>query len=130
MSKSLENYFTIEDIISKDYDPVALRYLYLGAHYKKPMNFTWQSLEGASKGLKRLQSTVNSLRSTDRTVLSQEKNIKIEEYQTKFREAVSDDLNTSKAMAVMFEMLKSNIPSEDKYDLSISFDEILGLRLK
>ena len=61
---------------------------------------------------------------------SSNQNIKIEEYQTKFREAINDDLNTSKAMAVMFEMLKSNIPSEDKYDLAISFDEILGLRLK
>lgn len=130
MSKSLGNYFTIQDILDKGIDPIALRYLYLGAHYKKPMNFTWQSLESASKGLKRLKSTVDSLRTTDRTTLSEEKNEKIEEFRIKFNEAINDDLNTSKAMAVLFEMLKSNIPSEDKYDLAISFDEVLGLVLK
>jgi cysteinyl-tRNA synthetase len=130
MSKSLGNYFTIQDILDKGIDPIALRYLYLGAHYKKPMNFTWQSLESASKGLKRLRSTVDSLRITDRTTLSEEKNEKIEEFRIKFNEAINDDLNTSKAMAVLFEMLKSNIPSEDKYDLAVTFDEVLGLGLK
>jgi cysteinyl-tRNA synthetase len=130
MSKSLGNFYTISDVVEKGFDPIALRYLFLGAHYKKPMNFTWQSLESASKGLKRLQSTVNSLRSTDRTTLSEEKNEKIEEFRIKFNEAINDDLNTSKAMAVMFDMLKSNIPSEDKYDLATSFDEVLGLGLK
>lgn len=129
MSKSLGNYFTIQDILDKGVDPLALRYLYLGAHYKKPMNFTWQALDSASKGLKRLQSTVHSLKSTERTVLSVEKNEKVNEYRVKFNEVLNDDLNTSKAMAVMFEMLKSSIPSEDKYDLAISFDEVLGLGL-
>lgn len=127
MSKSLGNYFTIQDILDKGFDPIALRYLYLGAHYKKPMNFTWASLESAQKGLKRLQSTVSNLKSTDRTILSQEKDVKIEEFRNKFNEAINDDLNTSKALAVLFEMLKSNITSEDKYDLAISFDEVLGL---
>ncbi len=129
MSKSLGNYYTIQDILDKGIDPLALRYLYLGAHYKKPMNFTWQSLESAQKGLKRLQSLVSSYRSTSRTTLSQEKNEKVNEFRVRFKEAVNDDLNTSKAMAVMFETLKSNIPSEDKYDLSKSFDEVLGLSL-
>ena len=57
----------------------------------------------------------------------QEKDVKIEEFRNKFNEAINDDLNTSKALAVLFEMLKSNITSEDKYDLAISFDEVLGL---
>ena len=130
MSKSLGNYFTIEDIIAKGYNPIALRYLYLGAHYKKPMNFTWQALDGALKGLKRLQQTVNNLQISARTILSEEKNQKMEDYRIKFNLAINDDLNTSKAMAVMFEMLKSNIPNPDKYDLAIFFDEVLGLRLK
>lgn len=130
MSKSLGNYFTIQDILDKGVDPIALRYLYLGAHYKKPMNFTWTSLDSAAKGLKRLQSLVLSLKSEDRSVLSQEKDIKINEFRNKFNLALNDDLNTSKAMAVVFEMLKSNIPSNDKHDLALSFDEVLGLNLK
>lgn len=130
MSKSLGNYYTVQDVLDKGFDPIALRYLYLGAHYKKPMNFTWASLESAQKGLKRLQSTVNSVRSTSRTTLSAEKNEKVDEFRNKFNLALNDDLNTSKALAVLFEMLKSNIPSEDKYDLALSFDEVLGLNLK
>ena len=43
--------------------------------------------------------------------------------------ALSDDLNTPTALAVLWEAIKSNIPSEDKYDLAISFDEVLGLGL-
>jgi cysteinyl-tRNA synthetase len=127
MSKSLGNFYNIQDIIDKDVDPIALRYLYLGAHYKKPMNFTWESLNSAAKGLKRLQSTVLNLKEAKRTILSEEKNTKVEEYRNRFNLAINDDLNTSKAMAVLFEMLKSNIPSEDKYDLAMSFDEVLGL---
>lgn len=130
MSKSLGNYYTIKDILEKQIDPIALRYLYLGAHYKKPMNFTWASLEAASRGLKNLKSQISNYKSSPRNILSTEKNEKVEEFRNKFNLAINDDLNTSKAMAVMFEMLKSNIPSEDKYDLAISFDEVLGLNLK
>lgn len=130
MSKSLGNYYTIQDVLDKGVDPIALRYLYLGAHYKKPMNFTWESLDSAQKGLKRLQNTVSALKSENRTVLSTEKNEKVIDFRNKFNESINDDLNTSKAMAIMFEMLKSNVPSVDKYDLAISFDEVLGLSLK
>lgn len=130
MSKSLGNYFTIQDILDKGIDPIALRYLYLGAHYKKPMNFTWTSLESAAKGLENLKLKIINYKLSARTILSEEKNIKVDEYKAKFIEALNDDLNTSKSMAVLFEMLKSNIPSEDKYDLAISFDEVLGLGLK
>jgi cysteinyl-tRNA synthetase len=130
MSKSLGNYFTIQDILDKGYDPLALRYLYLGTHYKKPMNFTWQSLESASNGLKNLKSSILNLKSSPRNILSDDKENKIEGFRNKFLSAINDDLNTSKALSVVFEVLKSNIPSEDKYDLVISFDEILGLKLK
>ncbi len=129
MSKSLGNYFTIQDILDKGIDPLALRYLYLGAHYKKPMNFTWQSLESSQKGLVRLKNLISSLKKETRTILSEEKNLKVEDFRLKFNEAINDDLNTSKALAVLFEMLKSNISSEDKYDLAICFDEVLGLGL-
>ena len=46
-----------------------------------------------------------------------------------FIEAVNDDLNTPKALAVLWQVLKSNIPSTDKYDLALYFDEVLGLEL-
>lgn len=130
MSKSLGNFYTISDILDKGYDPIALRYLFLGAHYKKPMNFTWASLDAAQKGYRRLKSAVEVLKRGQRSSLSPEKDEKREVFYQKFMESVNDDLNTSKALAVVFEVLKSNIPSEDKYDLILSFDEVLGLKLK
>ncbi len=130
MSKSLGNYFTLQDVIDKEYDPMALRYLYLNTHYKKPMNFTWESLDASAKGLMRLKQQVEILKNgKGRTILSEDKENKIEEFRTKFMGAINDDLNTSKALATLFEVLKSNIPSEDKYDSVKSFDEVLGLNL-
>jgi cysteinyl-tRNA synthetase len=130
MSKSLGNFFTISDVIKKGFDPLALRYLYLGAHYRDPLNFTWESLSAAQTALVKLRTLVSGLRkSTERTTLSSEKENKIEEYRTMFMQAVNDDLNTSKSLAVVWDALKSSIPSADKYDLIMSFDEILGLKL-
>lgn len=129
MSKSLENFYTIEDIEKKGFTPLALRYLYLTTHYRDPMNFTWDSLEAAQTALTKLKSQIANSKNSNRTSLSSEKNGKVEIYRSNFAEAVNDDLNTPKALAVLWEMLKSSIPSEDKYDLAISFDEVLGLKL-
>jgi cysteinyl-tRNA synthetase len=130
MSKSLGNFYTVEDIKKKGFDPLSLRYLYLTAHYRDPLNFTWESLQAAQNALEKLKSQISSLKSqTDRSVLSPEKEKEIEKFRNDFSASVNDDLNTSKALAVLWEVLKSNIPSGDKYDLALSFDEVLGLKL-
>lgn len=130
MSKSLGNFYTVDDVEKKGFDPLALRYLYLGAHYRDPLNFTWDSLTASQNALEKLRNQISGFRDeNERTVLSEEKENKVEEYRNRFMEAVGDDLNTPQALAVVWEMLKSNIPSGDKYDLALSFDEILGLKL-
>jgi cysteinyl-tRNA synthetase len=130
MSKSLGNFYTIEDVKNKGFDPLALRYLYLGASYRDPLNFTWESLTASQNALDKLRNQIISFKSEkDRTVLSEEKETIIEKFRNDFMISVNDDLNTPKALAVLWDMLKSNIPSSDKYDLALSFDEILGLKL-
>ena len=130
MSKSLGNFYTVEDVEKKGFDPISLRHLYLGANYRDPLNFTWDSLTASQNALEKLRNQIHELKNqSDRTVLSEEKENKVEEYRNKFNQAVNDDLNTSVALSVLWEMLKSNIPSNDKYDLAMSFDEILGLKL-
>jgi cysteinyl-tRNA synthetase len=130
MSKSLGNFFTINDVVNKGFEPMDLRYLMLNSQYRETLNFTWDSLKAAENGLLKLKSQISDLRSgDDRTTLSPEKETKIEDFRNGFKAALVDDLNTPKALAVMWEMLKSNIPSGDKYDLAMSFDEVLGLRL-
>lgn len=131
MSKSLGNFVTAQELVEKGYDPIAMRYLILTSHYKKGLNFSYESLDSAVNALGNLRGLVASLKSEgDRNVLSPEKEDKVDEYRHKFIEALSDDINVPQALAVLWEMLKSNIPSGDKYDLAISFDEILGLNLK
>lgn len=130
MAKSLGNIFTVKDITDKGYDPIALRYLYLNAHYKDPENFTWEALKGAETSLNNLREQLSALRGENqRTALSEEKEGKIESSREKFRASLNDDLNTPKALAVVWETLKSSIPSSDKYDLVLYFDEVLGLGL-
>lgn len=130
MSKSLGNFFTIREVIEKGYDPLSLRYLFLTAHYRETINFTWDSLQAAQNALVKLRTqTANLKNQTDRTVLSQEKEDKVDKFRNDFYTSMDDDLNTPKALAVAWEMLKSNIPSPDKYDLLIDFDEVFGLGL-
>jgi cysteinyl-tRNA synthetase len=130
MSKSLGNVYTVGDLQKKEYEPLALRYLYLTANYRDSLNFTWKSLESAQTTLLKLYETAKFLRSSKtRTVLSKEKQKKVDEYSKEFNKAVNDDLNTPKALSVVWKAVKSNIPSEDKYDLLMNFDEVLGLRI-
>src|SRR3989344_8936306 len=129
MSKSLGNLYTIEDVKDKGYEPIALRYLFLTTHYRDPLNFTWESLASAQSALEKLKQQILAAKDDERKSLSSEKEEKIEKFRQEFIEAVNDDLNTPKALAVLWQVLKSNIPSTDKYDLALYFDEVLGLRL-
>ncbi|SRR5258708_1876326 len=130
MSKSLGNFFTIDDVLKRGIDPGALRLLFLTSHYRSEMNFTWENLEGMQKTWERLVTQLREFkRNNSRTVLSAEKLQKVNEYRQRFFDLMEDDLKTPEAVAVMWEVTKSNIPSEDKYDLIMEFDEVLGLGL-
>jgi cysteinyl-tRNA synthetase len=132
MSKSLGNYYTVEDVVAKGFDPLALRYFYFGAHYRVEQNFTWEALTNAARSLEELRLQISNLKSQipKRAALSQEKMEKIDAFRQKFDDAVGNDLNMPQALAVVWEVVKSNIPPGDKYDLLINFDEVLGLNLK
>ncbi|MFZ5932763.1 MAG: cysteine--tRNA ligase [Patescibacteria group bacterium] len=130
MGKSLGNVYTVQDIEGKGFDPISLRYLYLTAYYRDSLNFTWEALTGAQKALNNLRSQILALKSEGkRTVLSQEKSAKVGKCRESFILSVNDDLDTPQALSVLWEMLKSNIPAEDKYDLALYFDEVFGLSL-
>ncbi len=129
MSKSLGNFYTIEDVVKKGIDPLALRYLYLTSQYRSELNFTWDSLTGAENSLRELRLLVFNLKKESyRTNLSNEKLEKVDAFRDAFDAALGNDMNTPQALAVVWETLKSNIPSSDKYDLLLSFDEVLGLK--
>src|SRR3989344_403674 len=132
MSKSLGNFYRVEDIEKKGFSALALRYLFLSASYRIQMNFTWKSLAGAQRAYDSIKYQVSSIKykkDSQRTVLSSDKLKTIDELRAKFTEAINDDLNMPAAVSVVWETLKSNIPSADKYDLVMLFDEVLGLEL-
>ncbi len=130
MSKSLGNIYTIDDVKEKKINPLALRLLFLQTHYRQQMNFTWEAARAANEAYNKLHDQVLALRSqSQRSELSEEKLTKIDNYRDRFKQALSNDLQMPQAVAVMWEMLKSNIPSPDKLDLLLEFDQVLGLNL-
>ena len=131
MSKSLENFYTIDDIKKQGINPMALRLLFLQTHYRQLMNFTWESLSATSNAYGRLVNLIRELKQKihePTTVVGSDEEAK--SYRQKFISAISDDLQTPKALAVLWEITKSNIIDEEKLNLVLEIDEILGLNLK
>ncbi|OGG02973.1 cysteine--tRNA ligase [Candidatus Gottesmanbacteria bacterium RBG_16_37_8] len=133
MSKSLGNYFRVSDLIIKGFEPLALRYLFLTASYRKEMNFTWESMKAAQSAFVELKDKIseikNSVELAERTSLSEEKLVTIDELRNKFTSSINNDLNTAEGIALLWQVVKSNVPPADKLDLIYLFDEVLGLKL-
>jgi cysteinyl-tRNA synthetase len=131
MSKSLENFYTLDDLKKKGYDPMAFRLLLLSAHYRSEMNFTWKNMEGAQVSWEKLIDKVRALivdKEKDGEP-SEDKKAKEENFKKRFFESIENDLHTPEALAVMWEMLGSNLLAKQKYRLLLSFDEVFGLGL-
>ncbi|HUD18986.1 MAG TPA: cysteine--tRNA ligase [Patescibacteria group bacterium] len=128
MAKSKGNFYRLADIESKGYDPLDLRYLYLTAHYRAFLNFTWTALDASKNARHELISAVAALRSEsfaskDQTPLRQE-------FVQKFKETLEDNLNIPRALAVVWEVIRAqSLSPKERYDLLISFDGVLGLDL-
>jgi cysteinyl-tRNA synthetase len=132
MAKSQDNFLRVVDVVEKGFSSMALRYLYLTAYYKTPLNFTWSSIAAAQGAYDKLVKFVidTRTRSQDSRVgLSKEKLKKLQGFQEQFRAAVNNDLGTPQALAVLWEMMHSNIPDYDKLDQLLEWDEVLGLGL-
>ncbi len=120
MGKSLGNFITIKDAVKK-YAPLAIRYFVLSSHYRSPLDFSDQALEAAQKGLARFHQTFARMLKARATKKGNDSAFdqKIERYRQQFEEAMNDDFNTPKALAVLFEFLKEvNIYLDQKSDLA------------
>jgi len=130
MSKSLNNFYTLEDIKKRKIEPLALRYFFLQSHYRQQMNFTWEAAKAAQEAYRKLtEIALSTKKQIQRQTLSLEKLEKVDQYRQRFIRAINDDLQIPQALAIMWETIKSNIPSTDKYDLIVDFDQIFGLKL-
>ena len=120
MAKSLKNIFTLEDIIKKDFDPLALRYLFLTAHYRSKLNFTWKSLEAAQNALNNLREEIPDW---------DEPKIGCAEFEADFKGAIDNDLDMPQALSVMWKMIRSDYPTSAKHQSILVMDRVLGLEL-
>jgi cysteinyl-tRNA synthetase len=129
MAKSGENFITLKVLKKKKIDPLALRFVFLGARYSSPLQFSWESLEGAQNSLSKLRAKFQDL--TDKEIDSLEDPKKVlKKYKNQFNEAINEDLDTPKALALLFEVLKDEVLGDkDKRKLLLSFDKVLGLKI-
>lgn len=121
MGKSEGNAYTLKTITNKGFSPLDYRYFTLGAHYRTQLNFTWEALEAAQTALERLYNFVRNAGSptTGNT-----------EYEDRFQNSISSDLNMPKALAAMWELIgDKNIDDSEKLASLLKFDKVLGLGL-
>lgn len=121
MGKSEGNKITLQQLADKKVDPLAFRYLCLQTHYRQQLNFSWDSLQAAQRGLYSVWLSVDTNGET--------KKIGCAEFEERFHAAMNDDLNTPQALAILHELLKSDNPWSAKLQSLSVFDAILGLGL-
>lgn len=122
MSKSLGNFYVLDDVISDGTDPIAVRYYFLSSTYRNPLNFTDEGLQASKNALKRAYDMVAGLKVDD--------SYKYDEAMVgRFLDAVNNDFNTPAALAIFWETVTSNLPETIKLNSLIKMDEVLGLDL-
>lgn len=121
MSKSLGNIYRIFDIIDKKFSALSFRYLTFQTHYRSEMNFTWEALEGAQTALNSLYEIAAGFKEIHR-----HGDIK---WERKFLDSVGQDLNMPKAVAVVWDMLRSSLSDPVKGATLYKMDEVLGLKI-
>ena len=127
MGKSEGNAFVPQDLVTKGYNPLSFRYLALGSHYRARLNFTWEALSGAQSALHKLYHDFALF-----GFIGKESGKKgdTKKYEKAFFASVNDDLNISKALAVVHELIADNkVSAILKRKLLLEFDNILGLGL-
>lgn len=123
MGKSLGNAYTLQDLISRKVDPIALRYFFLNAHYRAKQNFTWEALEAAQTALGKLRKIVQELAEPAPGEIS-------ESHKTRFQRAIEDDINMPSALAIVWDVARDNsLSAAGKRATLLDFDRVLGLNL-
>lgn len=131
MSKSLDNFFTIREVLEK-YHPEIVRYFLLSSHYRSPINYSEDNLIEARHGLARFYQ---ALRPFADACAASEQQLKNSAYYQRFVAAMNDDFNTREAFAVMYDMaraLNSAVTDEPEYATKLAaelrgFGAILGV---
>ncbi|HEU0085512.1 MAG TPA: cysteine--tRNA ligase [Candidatus Paceibacterota bacterium] len=120
MAKSFANFHTLSSLTDKRIDPLAYRFWLMMSHYRSQANFVWEALEGSETALKRLFRLYMGL-GEDIGNISQE-------YKNRFMDYLNDDLDTPRALTVVWDLVKDDsVSNADKKATLLDFDRVLGL---
>ncbi len=120
MAKSAGGFLRVQTLIDKGYDPLVYRYFCLSALYRAKLSFSWESMDSASTSLNRLRTTVFEWGQPGKVD---------EDYIEKFSAAINDDLNMPRALAVVWDLVRSDVPASTRKATLLKMDEVLGLDL-
>jgi cysteinyl-tRNA synthetase len=125
MAKSGENFITLDTLKEKNIEPLAYRMFCFSAHYRSPLAFSWDGVQAAAQSLKNLRKLV-AAETGDEAVGGPE----FEEIMDPFYNALCDDLNVPKAMAAVWDLLRSKqLAAGSKRTAVMRADDVLGLKL-
>ncbi|MEG2250363.1 MAG: cysteine--tRNA ligase [Bacilli bacterium] len=122
MSKSKGEFLTVSLLENKGYDPIAYRFMCLQSHYRNQLMFSYDSLDNSVQALEKLKNKIRNLKE-DGEVKD------LETFRFKFKEALGNDLNTSLAITVLYDVLKSELNNSSKLALIKEFDTVFSLNL-
>ena len=125
MSKSNGEFLTVDLLEKKGYNPLVYRLFCLQSHYKNQLTFTYESLDIATNTYNKLISKIKSIKKDDSEIILSE----FDKYNNQFKKALEDNLNTSNALTVLYDVIKSNLNNNTKLKLIESFDNVLSLNL-
>ena len=128
MSKSGGTFVTVDVLKEKGYEPLAYRYLCLGAHYRTQLEFSYESMDSAAKSLKNLRVLAGQIGQECTRTPAQTENSQT--WKTKFIQAMEDDLNAPKALAITWEAVRcGELSAAEKWDFLQTAEAILSLDL-
>jgi len=133
MSKSLKNFYTLEDIVNKGIEPLAFRLLVLQSHYRSQTNFTWESVEAAQNRLKSLQAMADMYFQLPKTPMKDDH--LFDEMKKAINSAVLNDIALPHALSLLSELQndleqdKTNISAGALHSFLIWLDQLMGLQL-
>ena len=122
MAKSAGNFFRITELEEEGFDPLAFRYLALQARYRAPLNFSTEGLAGADRALRQLRERLAESSDGGEAGLP-------DEWDSRFRASIADDLDMPAAMALVAELVRSSVRPSSKASLLRRWDSVLGLDL-
>ncbi|OFW09897.1 MAG: cysteine--tRNA ligase [Acidobacteria bacterium RIFCSPLOWO2_02_FULL_67_36] len=138
MSKSLGNVYNLQDVVDRGFRPSALRYLYLGVHYRKQLRFSWTAMAQAEEALKRLTDFLARLDTVPGRAANPVVAERLAEATRGFAGHIDDDLNTAAALGVIFDLVRALNSTIDAGEMGTDdaravretferFDKVLGV---